>query len=144
MTSFQAGSTTISNTENVSSNFRLHATLLLTLSQVMKYMSLDQKGYAMAEYIWIDGNNGVRSKTKVRIGVRVPAYSLNCRSLASCRDDKVPEASLSDHSPWRQCFSPCYLSLDLTAADIRIFANFSCIDSGQAMQRRQGTLGMEL
>jgi len=32
----------------------------------MKYMDLDQKGYSMAEYIWIDGNNGVRSKTKVR------------------------------------------------------------------------------
>ena len=33
----------------------------------MKYMGLDQKGYSMAEYIWIDGQNGVRSKTKVRI-----------------------------------------------------------------------------
>jgi hypothetical protein len=32
----------------------------------MKYMSLDQKGNVMAEYIWIDGHNGVRSKTKVR------------------------------------------------------------------------------
>lgn len=32
----------------------------------MKYMKLDQKGYCMAEYIWIDGSNGVRSKTKVR------------------------------------------------------------------------------
>ena len=31
----------------------------------MKYMSLDQKGGYMAEYIWIDGSNGVRSKTKV-------------------------------------------------------------------------------
>ena len=32
----------------------------------MKYMKLDQKGKVMAEYIWIDGSNGVRSKTKVR------------------------------------------------------------------------------
>ena len=31
----------------------------------MKYMNLDQKGKVMAEYIWIDGSNGVRSKTKV-------------------------------------------------------------------------------
>ena len=32
----------------------------------MKYMKLDQKGQIMAEYIWIDGSNGMRSKTKVR------------------------------------------------------------------------------
>ena len=30
----------------------------------MKYMKLDQKGAVLAEYIWIDGSNGVRSKTK--------------------------------------------------------------------------------
>jgi len=30
-----------------------------------KYMKLDQKGKALAEYIWIDGNNGLRNKTKV-------------------------------------------------------------------------------
>jgi glutamine synthetase len=28
-------------------------------------MSLDQKGTAMAEYIWIDSFGGVRSKSKV-------------------------------------------------------------------------------
>ena len=43
----------------------------------MKYMGLDQKGYSMAEYIWIDGKNGVRSKTKVRILLDAPTYSLN-------------------------------------------------------------------
>jgi len=32
----------------------------------MKYMALDQKGSCMAEYVWIDGTNGLRSKTKVR------------------------------------------------------------------------------
>ncbi|KAI4140873.1 MAG: hypothetical protein LQ340_007781, partial [Diploschistes diacapsis] len=31
---------------------------------VMKYMRLDQKGSIMAEYVWIDGHNGLRSKTK--------------------------------------------------------------------------------
>lgn len=31
----------------------------------MKYMRLDQKGSIMAEYVWIDGHNGLRSKTKV-------------------------------------------------------------------------------
>ena len=35
------------------------------LLQVMKYMRLDQKGSFMAEYVWIDGHNGLRSKTKV-------------------------------------------------------------------------------
>lgn len=35
------------------------------LRQLMKYMKLDQKGAVLAEYIWIDGTNGVRSKTKV-------------------------------------------------------------------------------
>lgn len=32
----------------------------------MKYINLDQKGSVLAEYIWIDGHNNVRSKTKVR------------------------------------------------------------------------------
>lgn len=31
----------------------------------MKYMNLDQKGAVLAEYVWIDGSNGLRSKTKV-------------------------------------------------------------------------------
>ena len=29
-------------------------------------MKLPQKGKIMAEYVWIDGTNGVRSKSKVR------------------------------------------------------------------------------
>ncbi len=40
----------------------------------MKYMTLDQKGSCMAEYVWIDGTNGLRSKTKVRLW-----------SITSCR-----------------------------------------------------------
>lgn len=35
--------------------------------QLEKYLKLDQKGSIMAEYIWIDGSNGVRSKTKVSV-----------------------------------------------------------------------------
>ncbi|KAF3407801.1 Glutamine synthetase [Talaromyces pinophilus] len=42
-----AESTIISNTENL-----------------LKYMSLEQKGKVMAEYVWIDAEGGVRSKTK--------------------------------------------------------------------------------
>lgn len=33
--------------------------------QLAKYMKLDQKGKVLAEYIWIDGSNGLRNKTKV-------------------------------------------------------------------------------
>ncbi|KAL8852302.1 MAG: hypothetical protein Q9221_002798 [Calogaya cf. arnoldii] len=46
-----ATSSTVSNTENL-----------------MKYMKLDQKGSVLAEYIWIDGSNGVRTKTKTLSG----------------------------------------------------------------------------
>ena len=51
-------------------------------------MDLPQKGFSMAEYIWIDGHGGVRSKTKVRIFLTVtrpyhPTHSLNaCTCLA--------------------------------------------------------------
>ena len=41
----------------------------------MKYMNLDQKGAVLAEYVWIDGSNGLRSKTKVshvHMGFRFP------------------------------------------------------------------------
>ena len=36
-----------------------------SITQLLKYMKLDQKGSAMAEYIWIDSTGGVRSKSKV-------------------------------------------------------------------------------
>ncbi|KAK8056617.1 glutamine synthetase-like protein [Apiospora rasikravindrae] len=36
---------------------------------LMKYMKLDQKGNAMAEYIWIDSNGGVRSKSRTMTSV---------------------------------------------------------------------------
>ena len=51
--------------------------------QLMKYMKLDQKGYCMAEYIWVDGTNGVRSKTKVRVCPVIKSlfYSLPSPSL---------------------------------------------------------------
>lgn len=33
--------------------------------QLQKYLSLPQKGQVIAEYVWIDGSNGLRSKSKV-------------------------------------------------------------------------------
>lgn len=59
----------------------------------MKYMSLDQKGYTMAEYIWIDGSNGVRSKTKVRGVLVAPTYSLNARLPAISAPMKLQKRS---------------------------------------------------
>jgi len=47
-----AESTTVSYTENL-----------------MKYMKLDQKGSAMAEYVWIDAVGGVRSKSRTLTSV---------------------------------------------------------------------------
>ncbi|OBT57076.1 glutamine synthetase [Pseudogymnoascus sp. 24MN13] len=38
-------------------------------ANLLKYMSLDQKGTAMAEYIWIDSFGGVRSKSKTILKV---------------------------------------------------------------------------
>jgi glutamine synthetase len=38
-------------------------------ANLLKYMSLDQKGSAMAEYIWIDSLGGVRSKSKTLTSV---------------------------------------------------------------------------
>ena len=49
-------------------------------------MDLPQKGFTMAEYIWIDGHGGVRSKTKVRIFLTATRlyhlrHSLNANAL---------------------------------------------------------------
>jgi hypothetical protein len=43
------------------------ATLSLTPRQLKKYLDLPQKGNVMAEYVWIDGSNGIRSKSKVSL-----------------------------------------------------------------------------
>ena len=37
----------------------------------------------MAEYVWIDGTNGVRSKTKVRENVLIDVFSV-CITSHSC------------------------------------------------------------
>jgi len=40
------------------------STVVSNTNNLLKFLSLDQKGKILAEYIWIDGLNGVRSKTK--------------------------------------------------------------------------------
>jgi len=40
------------------------STTVSYVENLMKYTKLDQKGSIMAEYIWIDANGGVRSKSK--------------------------------------------------------------------------------
>jgi glutamine synthetase len=40
------------------------ATVISNTENLMKYMTLDQRGTVQAEYIWIDAVGGCRSKTK--------------------------------------------------------------------------------
>lgn len=75
-----ATSATVSNTENVSlQNPNPQESATDRQCQLMKYMKLDQKGSVLAEYIWIDGSNGIRTKTKVSM-MRIPA---DCQAAIS-------------------------------------------------------------
>ena len=42
--------------------------------QLEKYLRLPQKGSVIAEYVWIDGSNNVRSKCKVRLVHFIPCF----------------------------------------------------------------------
>jgi phage host-nuclease inhibitor protein Gam len=43
----------------------LQRTWLMRYLQLQKYLNLPQKDKVIAEYVWIDGSNGIRSKSKV-------------------------------------------------------------------------------
>ena len=53
---------------------------MLTGAQLAKYITLPQKGKITAEYVWIDGSNGVRSKSRVRI-----PYTYSSKHVVSAR-----------------------------------------------------------
>lgn len=57
---------------------------LSNTQQLLKYLSLEQKGKVMAEYVWIDAEGGVRSKTKVRVTPIITGGSLS-RNLSQPR-----------------------------------------------------------
>lgn len=43
--------------------------MLFVHLQLQKYLRLDQKGSIMVEYIWIDSEGGVRSKSRVSLQI---------------------------------------------------------------------------
>lgn len=55
-----------------------HPLFANTTSQLKKYLDLPQKGAVMAEYVWIDGSNGIRSKSKVSIFHLFPSLAQVC------------------------------------------------------------------
>lgn len=67
---------------------------MLTVPQLAKYLQLPQKGKITAEYVWIDGSNGVRSKS--RVSIFFPAFCPNSHSPSR------------DHGPrsWQACIEP--------------------------------------
>ncbi len=60
----------------------------------MKYMKLDQKGAILAEYVWIDGTNGVRTKTKVRSFSQAAISSEEDSSGARCASGQALNGNL--------------------------------------------------
>jgi hypothetical protein len=47
--------------------------------QLQKYLALPQGGKVIAEYVWIDGSNGIRSKSKVsNFQPRFHNYTIYC------------------------------------------------------------------
>ncbi|KAL9619525.1 MAG: hypothetical protein Q9160_005888 [Pyrenula sp. 1 TL-2023] len=40
------------------------STIVSNTANLLKYLKLDQRGSCLAEYVWIDGHNGLRSKIK--------------------------------------------------------------------------------
>lgn len=49
--------------------------LLMRHLQLQKYLALPQKGKIIAEYVWIDGSNGIRSKSRVSNFSRSTSWS---------------------------------------------------------------------
>jgi hypothetical protein len=83
--------------------------------QLEKYLKLPQKGKVIAEYVWIDGSNGLRSKCKVSTSRFYPHFhrqdSVNWRGsnkMAHPRDLRIPHMASSIASTGLPAV-PCYL-----------------------------------
>ena len=114
----------------------------------------------MAEYIWIDGHGGVRSKTKVRISVTATRpYHPHTASMHTNCTILQPFAPAQNPSRYHRnaligrADSKISLGAELNASTIageeRYKRAYTCanfgnrLDPGHAMQRRQRAIGVE-
>lgn len=54
-------------------------------AQLKKYLELDQKGRIMAEYVWVDSEGGVRSKSRASFTVQVAGQRGQFGLTSDCR-----------------------------------------------------------
>ena len=87
--------------------FRITGLKWLTIYlQLAKYMKLDQKGSAMAEYVWIDGSNGLRSKTKVSCTRKMPPQLATLPSRSASTSDHPTVTLKRRHWKVGHCTQP--------------------------------------
>jgi hypothetical protein len=60
-----------------------NSTIVSNAANLKKYLDLPQKGNVMAEYVWIDGSNGIRSKSKVSHFFHISRIRFSIRRIAA-------------------------------------------------------------
>lgn len=91
-------------------------------TNLAKYMKLEQKGKVLAEYIWIDGSNGLRNKTKVSITtLLLRSREMSVVEMRRHSGTGVPTAVISERGAMAafsrrarshiSCFPPCGRSI---------------------------------